>query len=243
MKKVDLPHPVQTLPPWDTVFELAGLSNRDSWLLVGGLMTQAHAMLAGYESRATDDIDMLIDVMASNSNIGTVVKAVESLGFEKKEPGLPGSPFHRLTRDKSIVDVLIAEHLPTRKRSAAKVERWPMMEIPGGSQAIERRMLLVLSNAQTSREICIPDLLGALILKSAAYMTDNRDNSRHLEDVALLASLITDHASELQRLHGSDIRRLKRVAIALEDINQPAWLKLPEGSRLTGQDTLRILSA
>ena len=93
------------------------------------------------------------------------------------------------------------------------------------------------------RELYIPDLLGALVLKAAAFIADNREKDRHLEDVALLASLITDHATELKRLKGSDHKRLKRVADALEDRSQPAWLKLSVESQIAGQDTLRILSS
>ena len=55
------------LKPWDAVIELADTLPAGSWMLVGGLMTQAHAMLAGYSSRATTDVDVLIDVMASSN--------------------------------------------------------------------------------------------------------------------------------------------------------------------------------
>jgi len=242
MQSARLPFSVQSLKPWDTVFQLADTTNKNSWLLIGGLMTQAHAMLAGYESRATRDIDMLIDVMADTRNINSVVSSIEELGFEKQEPGFSGSPFHRLTRDGLVIDVLVAEHLPSRKKDAAKVNQWAMMEVPGGAQAIERRMVLYISDDNQEQEICMPDLLGALILKAAAYSTDNRDRGRHLEDAALLSSFITDHAKELQRLKGSDKKRLRKVALALEDQNHPAWLSLTVEGRLAGQDTLRILS-
>ena len=36
-------------------------------MLIGGLMTQAHAMIAGYQSRSTVDVDVLVDAMASTS--------------------------------------------------------------------------------------------------------------------------------------------------------------------------------
>ena len=46
------------------------------------------------------------------------------------------------------------------------------------------------------------DLLGALILKSAAYQADHAGyGDRHLYDAAMLASLITDPDAETQRLH------------------------------------------
>lgn len=228
-------------PPWNRVFDIARALPDDSWLLVGGLMVQAHAQLAGLESRATTDIDMLINVMASNSNVLKVVKGLKSTGFSVQEPGLRGSPFHRMKKGDLVVDILVAEHLPSKKRDAAKVNNWPIMEAPSGSQAFERQMPITLECDEEQQVIHVPDLLGALILKAAAYGVDRRDSFRHLEDAALLASLVTDHATELERLKGSDKKRLRNIAEALKDENNPAWLNLPNELRINGQDTLRIL--
>lgn len=230
-------------PPWNRVCDIAGVLPDNSWLLVGGLMVQAHARLAGLESRATIDIDMLINVMASNSNVSKVVKGLESSGFSPQEPGLRGSPFHRMRKDDLIIDILVAEHLPSKKRDAAKVNNWPIMEAPSGSQAFERQMPVVLECGGGQRVIRMPDLLGALILKAAAYGADRKDSYRHLEDAALLAGFITDHATELERLKGSDKKRLRNIAKVLKDENNPAWLKLPNELRINGQDTLRILAS
>jgi hypothetical protein len=233
---------LEHLPPWDTVINLAEIIDPESWLLVGGLMVQAHAMLAGYESRATSDIDMLIDVMADSTSVRRVIAALESIGFEKQEPGLRGTAFHRLKQGEFVVDVLVADHLPSGKRRSAMVDVWPMMEIPGGAQAIERRMQVTLATATGESTIYTPNLLGSLILKSAAYAADKRDRERHLEDIALLSSLITDHSQVLDELHGSDRKRLRTASAALKNPNHPAWLKLDEVDRERGQETLRILS-
>jgi len=64
MQEVDMRMNTPILPPWDTVVKIAERINPRVWLLVGGLMVQAHAMIAGRNVRATTDIDMLIDVMA-----------------------------------------------------------------------------------------------------------------------------------------------------------------------------------
>jgi len=87
----------------------------------------------------------------------------------------------------------------------------------------------------------IPDLLGALILKAAAYASDNRDRGRHLEDAALLLSLIDDPVGEKMRMHGSDSRRLRKLSEALGGVNAEAWLQLPIERRQQGQDNLKIL--
>jgi hypothetical protein len=103
-------------------------------------------------------------------------------------------------------------------------------------------MSIVIETRRGDKRLFIPNLLGALILKSAAYGADRRDRDRHLEDVALLASFITDHADAIKSLHGSDKRRLRAVRATLDDPNHRAWLKLDAENRRKGQDTLRILS-
>ncbi|MDR0501549.1 MAG: hypothetical protein LBG97_09990 [Coriobacteriales bacterium] len=236
--ELSIPGIAQT-QPWNTLLELTDVLQPDSWILVGGLMVQAHALLERREVRVTKDIDILIDVLANTSNISHVLNSLESLGFSKQEPGLRGSAFHRLIKGEQVVDTLIADHLPSQKRAKAKVDVWPMMEVPGGAQAISRRMLLSIGN---TNRIYMPNLLGAMILKAAAYQVDRRERERHLDDIALLASLITDHASALLELHGSDKKRLKAVWALLRDHNHPSWLKLASTDRLKGQDTLRILA-
>ena len=226
------------MKPWDVVIELGDGLPEGSWALVDGLMTQAHAMIAGYQSRATVDVD----VMASTSNISAVIKQLESMGFALKEPGLRGTAFHRMTRGALVADILVANHLPSGKARSAKVNRWPMMEIADGAQAIERGMDLALIHEDGSTRIRIPDLLGALVLKSAAYCADRRDRRRHLDDIALLASLVTDHKDCIERLHGSDRRRLRTAAGALSDPNSSSWMRLNPEKRKAGQFTLAVLT-
>lgn len=232
----------ESFKPIEMMLNIAEVAPESSWLLVGGLMVQVHAGLAGYDSRATKDVDMLIDVMASTSNVSSTIRALENLGFKPQEPGLRNTAFHRMVKDKFIVDVLVADHLPTGKQKAAKVNRWPILETPGGAQAIERKMPVLIKTETREKQIFIPDLLGALILKAAAYASDRRDRQRHLDDGALLAALITDHATDLKRLHGSDKKRLRALSEALSDSTNSAWLLLPEEMQTRGQDTLRILT-
>lgn len=228
--------------PVKMMLDIAEHVPKASWVLVGGLMVQILAGLSGYSSRATKDVDMLIDVMASTNNVYEVISSLKKLGFEPQEPAFKNTAFHRMRKDGFIVDVLIADHLPIRKQNHAKVYRWPLLETPGGAQAIERKMQVDVTTETRSNTIYIPDLLGALVLKSAAYANDKRDRQRHLDDGALIAALIEDHAAEIKRLHGSDKRRIRTLAKALSDSTNPAWLLLSEEMQIKGKDTLRILS-
>ncbi|MDR1151890.1 MAG: hypothetical protein LBK72_05345 [Bifidobacteriaceae bacterium] len=48
-------------------------------------------------------------------------------------------------------------------------------------------------------------------------LIDNRDTDRHRHDAAFLAAAVTHHTRERARLHGSDRRRLSRLAARLQD--------------------------
>ena len=233
----------QLFAPWDMVVELAESIDTDSWVLVGGLMVQAHAMMADVVSRATKDVDLLIDVFADTTNIEYVISSLQSIGFELHLPGLRGAPFHRLKRNEGIVDVLVADHLPSRKQKASRVGRFGLLEIIGGAQALDRRMEIGVSTQAGLVSFYIPNNLGSLILKAAAYRSDTRDRRRHLDDCALLASLIMDIDGALAQLRGSDRRRINLVNEVLKDPRHPSWGHLPNSHRLRGQRVLRILSS
>ena len=118
-----------------------------------------------------------------------------------------------------------------------------MFEVEGGTQALGRTLVFeMLTRAEGLVRITVPDELGALVLKGAAYRADSRDRDRHLQDAAVLAACITDHATELSRLGGSDRKRIRILARALSDSSSLPWLVLSPDQRVAGQDTLRILS-
>jgi hypothetical protein len=227
--------------PWTTVIEVAGAIGPRGWLLVGGLMAQAHARAHGIDQlRPTDDVDLLVDIQAERSSLEAVRRSLIEIGFRLKEPGWLKSPAHRLTRGDDIVDVLVADHLPVRLRP--RLAGYDAMPIDGGAQAASRRATAILSVDDGSVAIPVPSLLGALILKAAAAQTDSRDKLRHLLDAAVLASLLTDHKGALAELHGSDRRRLISLSRALSDPFHEAWLSLSPERQTRGRDTLRILT-
>jgi|GEM_PF-76569 len=197
-------------PPWNLVFEISQNLKPDSWMLIGGLMVQAHAMLGNAEIRATTDVDLLIDVFADTTHIDSVISGLQGMGFDIKIPGLRFAPFHRMMRDDQVVDVLVADHLPSGKQKAARIGYLKLMETVGGAQALERRMHVSIEMESTFASFAMPDLLGALIIKAAAC-SDNRNPQRHFDDAALLASLMNNPEHDamerfLERLSLSDYR-------------------------------------
>lgn len=87
----------------------------------------------------------------------------------------------------------------------------------------------------------MPSPFGALILKAAAYQTDPRDKERHLQDAALLLSVIEDPYAEREHFAGSDRARLAALEKAMPD-NARAWRALPADRQTDGQTALRILT-
>jgi hypothetical protein len=227
-------------PPCPRVFELARTIATQNWVLIGGLMVQAHAMAASISAvRPTDDVDVIIRVGTTRPNaLTTVTQGLRELGYSPLESLNRDAFAHRYVRGREIIDLGIADHLGAR---VPRLGGRPVLQIEGGRQAAERAVQLRF--AGSNLDINVPDRLGALVLKGAAYLVDSRDKDRHLRDAAVLAATITDHRTELRRLKGSDGRRIRHLQQALADPRHIAWLSLPAELRVPGQDTLRILGS
>jgi hypothetical protein len=213
-------------------------------------MVQVHALAHGIECvRATDDLDVLLRVEVTAAVISQADRALSQLGYELQEPvdaRSRKSAHYRYLRNSVVgretVDVMIPDHAPPN--AVRRLHGRPMFIVEGGTQAGKRRISVSLVRDDgESVGISTPDQLGALVLKGAAYSVDRRDRDRHLQDAAVLAACITDHALEVDRLVGSDRRRIRALARALNSTTHPAWLALGRDQRILGQDTLRILAA
>lgn len=228
--------------PWPNLFEVARAFPPANWVLVGGLMVQAHAMAHGVPvNRPTEDLDLLLHIELVADVASEAAHHLENLGYVLEAPHNRKGPAYRFRREHDTIDVMSPDHPAPARRQ--RLHRAPMFEVAGGKQALSRTMRLALDTGDGEMALSVPDELGALVLKSAAHINDSRDRERHLTDAATLAACITDHRSELARLRGSDGRRLRHLAEALADPRHAAWLLLPEPHRTAAQDTLRILSA
>ena len=71
---------------WQVVFDLVdGAGARI--VLIGGLMTELHALIAGIDSyRPTDDVDFLINLMDPASTVGTWHSRLLQAGFALQPP-------------------------------------------------------------------------------------------------------------------------------------------------------------
>jgi hypothetical protein len=173
--------PAPDIPaPWAVLIEIARHTDRTMWCVIGGMMVQIHCALAGIPPvRATHDVDLLLNLLAQRTSAG-VVADLKRLGFAPQEPGWPDAPFHRLRRRDDVIDILVPDHLPRHIRPS--VARRAMMPIEGGAQANSRLIEVDLVGDNTRATVIVPDLLGALVLKAAASVADNRDAERHLPE-------------------------------------------------------------
>lgn len=111
-----------TMPPltgtldglWDVILDLADNLPPMSWELVGGQMVMAHGLAVGRTpTRASQDIDVLGNLITSSKALRTAVAAVRELGFEP-EPSMDGKRLHRFvrTKDNQAIDILAPDHSP-----------------------------------------------------------------------------------------------------------------------------------
>lgn len=238
--------------PWPNVAEIEAVLAHENWTLVGGLMVQLHAIRRGVDAlRPTNDVDMVLHVETTRGVAARAASALESIGY-RFSPSIDerSTVAHRFIRGDArvnlvtsgadVVDVLVADH--AAPRVVERLRGKDMMAIEGGTQALRRTVnaCLWIEQGRTTT-ISVPSPFGALVLKAAAFQADSRDKERHLQDAAMLLSVIEDPYAERERFAGSDKVRLAALARAMPE-NARAWRSLAADRRFDGQAALRILA-
>lgn len=228
-------------PPWPQAVELVGVLPGDRWTLVGGLMIQLHAVHAGLPlTRATLDVDIVLHIETGATTFGQARYELERLGYELHIPS-KGKPVHRFTRGDEQVDVMVADHLTPRL--VPTVAGHNVFQVPAGTSALRKTVDCTIDvDADTAVTLSLPDVLGALILKGAACKADTRDAGRHLDDAALLASVLPSPDTEIDRLKGTDRGRIQFLAKQLRNPTHRSWLLVPQEVRQQGFEALQILA-
>lgn len=227
--------------PWNMVYTLAEEVDADSWMLVGGLMVQAHARLAGKEFRPTSDADFMADILADNLSAAHIVRALERHGYRLRTGTLTGYSSRMTNDDGDKADIMSPDHLPrwAERKRLTVVHGENIFTTPGGAQACDRCMRLALEDGDTRCVIRMPDQLGALILKAAAWVADRGDGRmRHLQDAVILCAIMDSPEDQRQRLHSrNDFRRVKAIREAV--IEEEQWLyAVPRSDMNRAKDTL-----
>lgn len=221
------------LPAWQTVIDVASTGISENLTLVGGLMVAAHGSRAGVVMRrSTDEMDALVDYWGDRSSLTRTRVALTTIGFELAESEEHAYRFVHV--DGRKVDIMVADHLPSRMRP--RLAQRTAFAAPAGEQAIRRRDMYTLTFNGGARVILgVPDELGALVAKGAAYLVDSRDRGRHLDDAAVLLACVTD-ASELSydAMSVNDRRRLRAILEQVGDERHSSWVNLDQTDRERG---------
>lgn len=258
---IDVAAPAGGWPhPWPNVAEIADVLPAAGWTLVGGLMTQLHAIHHGLgTTRPTNDVDIVLHIETTRGVAAETAAALGTLGYQLR-PGFDprsgtahrfyrgSSTIDRVTDDPAahgerdeVVDVLVADH--HAPRVAERLAGHEMIRIEGGTQALRRTINARLEIVTgTTTTISVPNPFGALILKAAAYRTDSRDRERHLNDAVALLACIDDPFAERDGFAGSDRSRLLMLRERLAP-GDSTWSILSDQARTDAETALDILAA
>ena len=179
---------------------------------------------------------MILHIDSGAATFAGVQHELGRLGYVLREPVGDG-PIHRFARGSSAaetIDVMVADRLSPKQHP--KALRRKVFAVPGGTSALRKTVNCEVTAGEVVVVLSIPDVLGALVLKGAAYMEDSRDRDRHLYDAAVLACAITDPIGDRARMIGSDRRRIEALWKVLQDVDHKSWIA-------TGTDARRAHAA
>ncbi|MCW2130889.1 hypothetical protein [Arthrobacter sp. VKM Ac-2550] len=229
--------------PWPQCVELARHLPADQWTLVGGLMVQLHSAAANLAvTRPTADVDIVLHIETGAATTGRVQQVLGELGYTLHTSVDSEAPAHRFVRGDEQIDVMIADHAAPKMISRLG-GRQPF-KLPAGTQALQRTVnCRITLPYEEPVLVSIPNALGALVLKGAAYQEDSRDKSRHLDDAAVLLATVKDPLGTAKQMKGSDRSRIRMLEKPLSDPSHTSWLLLEAADRQPAADALRILAA
>ncbi|GAA1320360.1 hypothetical protein ACFSWE_05020 [Leucobacter albus] len=209
--------------PWAVVSELSELLPPFSWTLIGGLMVQVQAYLYGVPaSRVTDDVDAILHLETSAVTFAGVGRLLQSRGFS-----LVHSQNHayRFRRDADKIDVMVADRYAASRSPTH--DRRQLLGVPGGTRALSNTSNVTLrdhAGVDVAR-FSLPSLKGAFVLKGAAYLVDQRDRDRHVEDGITLLACVS-HVQEIREGLTFQSRRRIRALLRAIASSRESWLSL-----------------
>jgi hypothetical protein len=198
-------------------------------VVIGGIMVYLHGALAGRQpSRVTSDVDVLFDVEILPSSLKDAVAVLGKLGYLVAQNSPAESTHRYIGPNGEQVDVLA----PAGVRPPPNLETTPpgrTIPVFGGRQALRHRVIMRATHDGRQADIVMPDLARALTIKTAAYGEHTRSrpaqafNSRHLLDLAFLASVVRDPEEIVEALGPVPPEGHLDQAAVLDDFSHPAW--------------------
>jgi hypothetical protein len=213
---------------WSTILDLeSGLDCH--WSLIGGQMVALISAEYGHAiPRATTDSDIVVGVWLDRDALRQASALLTRRGFVEDDTA--DGYGYRYRRDTASIDLLVPEEVGRQRRIPTTATGRRGVEMPGGNQALIRSERLPVRLGDRTGLVRRPNLLGALVAKSAASVVDSRDPDRHREDIAVLGQIALDAGAFriMRRMSGDHDRRRLRRALALMPDSHPAWQHIPE---------------
>lgn len=212
----------EELRAWHTLFDLYE-AIPGGWALVGGQMVHLHCWQRDIEPpRVTTDADLIMDIRANRQSLHQISACLAKLGYVE-DGRSPENIGHRWVRDRASFDLLIPEGLSEKAAKATTVTGARTVQVPGGTQALDRAQVVAVQLADRRGFVIRPSLLGALVGKAAALeIPVDPGRERHVIDFATLASLIVDPIGMRALVKPKDKTRVARM-IAKADSERSAW--------------------
>jgi hypothetical protein len=223
---------------WNTLIELSEY-HPGEWTLIGGQMVFLHGLEHGVSPpRMSTDLDLLVNARIVPGAVAAFVETLEGLRFE--QDGIsPDGIAHRYRRGGVYVDVLAPDGLGDRV-DLTTTPPGRTLQVPGGTQALERTELLPVATATSTGQVPRPNLLGAIVGKALAVGVDDLPDAQR-SDFVFLLSLVDDPFTMAEQLTKTDRRRLRKRGELL-DQGHRVWRQLEPEDRDRAQATLRILT-
>jgi hypothetical protein len=221
---------------WESLLELRA-RYPEGWTLIGARMVTLYALEHGrMPPRFSLDADALINVRLIPHGTERFSKLLLELGYELIDVSGFGHG-HRFRRGGVDIDVLAPDGLNSLDRRVT-VPPLHTVEVPGGSQALQRTEVVEVELAGRRGALPRPNLLGAILVKTRAIAVDDAKDSQRL-DVAFLLTLVEDPQVASSTITSAEKRWLR----AHPEMNDPdrAWWRAQEGQREWGLFVLRTL--
>lgn len=172
------------------------------WCVTGGSLVRLHLMSRAKRTtvqRATEDIDIILNVKARRSNIKDFENALQGCGFEPDGVNASGAN-HRWTRttDHAKIDVLAPSGITETVNGWSFGRLGKLVPTRGAHFSIEEIEEIEVAIDGISLTVPAPSIIGALYGKCSALLhVGDSNKQRHLYDIASIVSVLTPEEREL----------------------------------------------
>lgn len=221
---------------WRSLLELSARQPK-GWTLIGARMVTLYAFEHGRTPpRFSLDADALVNVRLIPRGTARFSKLLLGLGYDLVDVSGFGHG-HRFRKGSVVIDVLAPDGLNSVDRRIT-VRPLHTVEVPGGSQALQRTEVAAIALGRERGFLPRPNLLGAILVKTRAIAVDDAQDSQRL-DVAFLLTLVSDPQGSAKALTSAEKRWL-RAHPEMNDPDRP-WWRAQQDQREWGLFVLRTL--